>query len=185
MKRPVALVLIVVFGLAGMPVFADEAPPLAAETLVRVEAPSLEKKPIQGRIVSMDEDMLILKPDVAAWERNAPQTLRKIPRAAVRSIAVRGKSRGGLLGGALGTIAGGALTVAVVAATCKPQPDDLRCFAYAMMGVLPGAAIGAATGVALTRKTDWTPVASDHKRVSLVLAPTPGRGFKAGVSIGF
>jgi hypothetical protein len=172
-------------GLAGTPVHSEEPLLLEKEAMVRVHAPSLDAKAIRGRVVSIDDETLILRSDSGAWERDHPQSLRRIPISAVNRIEVRGKTHGGFNAGLAGAIIGGGLGFAIGNGACTDKGFVNPCPSQGLIASLPGAAIGVIVGVALTRKTDWASVPLEGKRVSVVLAPTAGRGWKAGMSIAF
>jgi hypothetical protein len=64
--KSLASVLFVAAAVATAPVPAfSETPALAPNTYVRVQAPSLDSKPIGGLVVSMDGDMLVLRAETA------------------------------------------------------------------------------------------------------------------------
>jgi hypothetical protein len=188
MKRVVpVLCLSAAVAFTGAPARAENQT-IAPNTFVRVQAPSLDQRPIRGLVVSMDDEMLTLKSEVNAWDRGVPTPLRKIPMAAVRSLEIRGKSHGSVGARVIGAIAGAILVPIVVGKACATKyssDDGGRCAAYALVAVLPGAGIGMATGNAASSQTEWKAVSLDGKRVGISVGPAPGRGWKAGISVGF
>jgi hypothetical protein len=182
--KSLASVLFVAAAVATAPVPAfSETPTIAPDTFVRVQA-SVDAKPIRGKVISMDDQTLTLRSDPAPG-MGGPRRAIQIPIADVRSIEVRQTKGGGALAGVLGGAAGAVLSWVIVSAGCQSGNDDMHCFGNAVFATVPGIAVGALLGTAATRQTTWTQVPLDGRRVSIGVAPAPGRGWKAAVSVGF
>ena len=176
MGRTDALLLALTF-LAGPTALAHakEAQSVPAGTLVRVTAPSVSKGRLTGTLLSANDQEVVL-----ALPGSEPRT---IPRSAMTRLEwSRGYHRnaipGALVGGGLGGVFLGALSYAM----CD---DPATCSVYlpavgvgVALGALPGAGIGA-----LIRTRDWKDV--EPARVQLSLAPLPGRGVAAKLSVRF
>jgi len=192
-KHTAPLLATLLIGVSGLALGDDgtaAALLLPKKAYIRVTAPDVDKRPIAGRLVSVDADTLIVQQEHAAWNADQPGT-RKIPRSAIRSVEVRQGSRGslgaGLAGGALGTLLGAALAGGVVAAACHTRGFSTdNCIAVGSYTIVPSAILGAVAGVAVTRKPVWTPAPlGSGPAVGLTIAPTPGRGLRAAISMGF
>ena len=139
---------------------------------VRITAPSAGK-PSKGRLVSFDDQALIVVFDGGA----APS---RIPREAVERIQVAKRSRalGVLRGAGIGAaagFAGGALGARIF--SDEPEGAGVAAFIYGSLGTVVGAAVGAALPVQRWQDTDA------HK-LRLGLAPRPD-GLGASLSVSF
>jgi hypothetical protein len=157
---------------------ADETPPLAAGTRVRVQM-SNERQRLVGRVFALDNDSLTLQVE----KEEAPRVL---PRAQVSALAVsagrRSRGRLALLGAGVGVVVG---AVIGFAGGDDPNVDEggLTAGENAVEGAGIFGAIGALIGLAVPPGERWKEVPLDRVRVSLL--PIRGRGIGVSVVVPF
>lgn len=159
--------------LAG-PAHAEETQSVPAGTLVRVKAPSVSKGRIEGTLVSVSEQQIVL-----ALPDSEPRT---IPRSAVTRFEwSRGYHRHPIPGAIVGGLLGGAFLGYASLGLCDAAECSVSLAAVGVgfaLGALPGAGVGA-----LIKTREWTEV--HPSRVKFRVAPVRGRGVAAQLTLRF
>jgi hypothetical protein len=177
MKRPaIAALALLLLSHAQRAALADELPPLAVGTRLRVTTDHR----LVGRLVAQDERSLTLQ----IQENKAPVV---VPRTAIsrveESLRPGRKGRGALIGAALGA---GAAAVLGVAAGDDCSGDELLCYSHGEVALVSAALLvplGTLIGALASPGERWRPVSSGH-RVGVSLAPVRG-GIRASISVAF
>ena len=139
---------------------AQDAPPLTADTRLRVRAEQSIVRVETGTYHALTDTTLVLSRETA---------LVTIPRASITRVEIsRGRKpsvAGGIVGLLLGAAAGGALA-------CAANRDDYGVFcggqddSKLVLGAALGGAAGAVLGALLFRRERWRPVDVDQLRVT-------------------
>jgi hypothetical protein len=159
----------------------DGLAPLVVGSRVRLQAPSVVAGRVEGLVLAIDDDALVVGSDHAAAVR--------VPRDAVARLEVSTGRRGHALQGMAigGAIGGAAFGVIDQQEYCAEYYDPLeKCPSRAEMvgiGVFGGAAWGLLIGH-LTKGDRWSKVPAERLRIGL--APTRTRGsWGAKLSLGW
>ena len=178
MKRPaIAALALLLLSHAQRAALADELPPLAVGTRLRVTTDHR----LVGRLVAQDERSLTLQ----VGEGKPPVV---VPRTAVtrveESLRPGRKGHGALIGAAVGV---GAAAILGVAAGDDCSRDELLCYSHGEVALVSAALLvplGAVIGALASPGERWGPVSSGQ-RIGVRLMPTRRGGIRASVSINF
>lgn len=178
MSRTFALVLGISFGVPAASAVAQVEPG------TRVRVTENGQKRVVGRLVSIDETTLSVRPDGNAEPVAVSRsTLTRID----VSQRLGRKRRGATIGLLVGALAG---AVALASATEDCSRNDFVCLfpreqqtTNTVLGAVVFGALGAGLGALVAPGEKWESIPS--QRVRLSLAPTPGRGVAAQVTIRF
>lgn len=156
-----------------------QAAPIALGTRVRILAPTVVGKRIEGMVVEIDEKSLLVGMDDRAPLR--------VPRQAITQLEVSmGKHRRVLKGAIIGAGIGAAMMVlgaSTLGQLDGSSSDSTGEVAYGLAVGLGGGAIwGAAIG-AMVKRDRWSRIPPERVRVNL--APTRGRGVQLSLSLAF
>jgi hypothetical protein len=157
--------------------FAQQEPQVAPGDRVRVTAPTIDRDPLVGTLVSMGPDTCVLEVE----GRAEPLAL---PLAPVTRLEVsRGQKSHTLWGAGIGLVAGGAAGAAIGSASSRgDEYSGLVTLAYAAGGAWLGLLFGTAIG-AVIRTERWELV--DLQPVRVGLTPHGRRGLAVSVSVAF
>lgn len=194
-RTTLAAALFVLFGLPAAPVNAQAA----SETLVgqrlrlttNGEGSTGKVERIVGTLVSTDETGLTL---AAASSGSGNRTLKVSHAAVTRAEMSTRKSRKrswALIGAATGAVIGGVLGYS---APVDCSPNDFVCLLvypkenqnraqYTVAGALIFGAAGAGLGALIAPGEKWQDAGTQRLRLSL--APTPHRGARVAITLGF
>jgi len=148
-----------------------------------------ERHLLTGKVLEIDQETLVLA-------RGREGGVLRVPVASLDRLEVaRGRRGHAGLGAAIGFVPGALFMGTVVGVlACDDQGGHCSSVVPALVGGLLGGAATGAVGalVGLAVRTDrWQPVplagpaAGRKPTVGIDLAPTSGRGFRVGVSVGF
>jgi hypothetical protein len=187
MRRALVTVLAVavLFGGVGPSFADDDEPMLPTHSRVRVRA--LDGRTLVGTVLASDAEHVTLQFDRVSIQDD-PQVLTihssDIQRIDLSVGSHRNAGKGFLIGTGIGLVGG--LTLGAIAAHgCSgDDPCGLALIVVPMFTAPIGAVVGTLVGV--VSKTDvWKPMALADHRVSLNIAPTPGHGWRGGLSVSF
>jgi hypothetical protein len=153
---------------------AGEDSSLAAGTLLRVTAPRVAKRRIEGTLVSASESQIVL-----AVPGAGPRTIARFD--VKRLEWSRGYHRHPIPGAIVGGLIGGVFFGYASLGLCESDSCSVSLAAVgvgAALGALPGAGIGA-----LIRTRDWKE--AEPARFQVSLAPVRGKGVAARLSVSF
>jgi hypothetical protein len=152
-------------GVAGGSAGAQDAVSPLPGALLRVTAPSLSPKPIEGTLVQTTQSELLL--DLANSER------RSVPRAAVARLEWSRGRRGNVAKGVLwGALIGGTVVAVAAGDECDGGSYEPDCVAGFFLGGASLGALGGAGVGALIKTEDWGEVPIANVRVTM--APVSG-----------
>lgn len=166
-----------------MPVEArsQELPEAAIVTVgskVRILAPTLVRGRLEGMVLEVDDDSLLVGSDDRSPIRFSRQAITRLE---VRTGRHRRALKGAIIGAGIGVATLG-LAAAMYHGDGGGSSDAKSTAALFGQFALGGAAWGAGIG-ALIKTDRWSPVPLD--RVHVGLGPTRGRGAALSVSVGF
>jgi len=178
------IVLLLLLALAEPAAAAAAEPAVETRPRVRVTAPSVARSRIIATLVAEDEASLSIA---------IGKTIVTVPRSEVTRLEVsRRRGRRGthaLIGGALGALAGG-----VIGYATADKCDDTVNFLYGgclitpantgAMGAGAGALLGVLVGVSVGSGEKWETI-EPRRRVSVAVAPAPGKGVGATLRVAF
>ena len=165
---------------------------------VRVYAPSIQKKPVVGKLIKMMQDTLVIQATRTSQQVRAisPRRIRapegiqqedttfyQVPITAISHIEVSmGQYRKTGKGLIIGLGVGAVMTILINI----PDPEtDLQALgrAYATLIVLPSIAVISTLIGAITKSDKWVEVSPEH--LNLSLAPTSNKGLRAALTFNF
>lgn len=175
MSHRFSMVTVVALVLSGAPAAAQaEGLGLAVGDQIRLVAPSVSPKLIEGILVAMGQETLTVAP---RGNGGAVQ----VGRSAIESLEVaRGKKSRAAAGAVIGAVAG-----VLLGALASNPPSSAEGFSISPGAVILCGAVGAATGglIGSLRKTDrWVPVSGDGLKLSLAPAVHGGAAIAVRVS---
>jgi hypothetical protein len=153
---------------------AQTVSPITVGSRVRVLAPSAVKGQVEGTVMQIDENSLLLSTD-----DHLPLT---VPRGAIARLDVStGRHRkwlkGMCIGAVIGAVSWGASYTDCTSSSCDTSRGDVMAIG-AVGGSIWGAGIGA-----LFSGDRWSPVPLERVRVSL--GPTRRQGMALSLSVGW
>ena len=162
---------------------SQELPEASAVTVgskVRILAPTMLKGELEGMVLEMDDNSLLVGSDEGSPMRLSREAITRLE---VRTGRHRRTLKGMIIGAGIGVVAVASLGLASALYHGDGDGSDAKSWA-ALFGrtALGGAAWGAGIGT-LIKSDRWSPVPLDRVRVGL--GPTRGRGVALSVSVGF
>jgi len=150
-----ALILIV---LLSSPLFAQNTPPIATDSRIRISVPTLMPNPLTGTIAGIGPDTLIL----------APRTRIPIHAISQLDISLGQKTVGQSAKSSAwkSALAVGGFVAAAAAETCRQNRSDCKgghIFLAVAGGAVTGGVIGGIYG-ALRRPERWRTISTEHLR---------------------
>jgi hypothetical protein len=193
MKRAFAILAIPALGVSGVRASCDEPGVVAPDAIVRVKAPTQDKRVIVGKVVSVDDKTLALRIDTLSQDHH--YTITKVPVAGIQRVDVwHPTSRsmmgpGALLGGGIGLALDLSL-LGIVVAKGRSCGDDCGLSAEVLAvppvtGVLVGGLIGAMLKAHRWEPAFLPPPIQGRPQVTLAIAPTSHRGLRGGLTVRF
>jgi hypothetical protein len=184
--KPWVVLAVLAAGVPG-PAQADE---VERGTRVRVHAMH-SSRPMQGKVVRMTDDTLVIMMNEHGELRHARIQRIDIDRLEIwrgtqRSVSLGsglkvGAGIGGLVGLGLGLVFRG---LANLDNQSGSTFGNGLPFEYAAYGAGAGGLLGLGVAAAATEDV-WREVPRPERRVTLGLAPAPGRGWQAGIAVRF
>jgi len=175
--RTFPLLLAVILG--GLPTCAlADSSTLKRGDRVRVASPRFEVNPVEGTVVELNPRHLTLKP--TSTEERLTVSLHEI---SALEIAYRGPARVGR-GALIGAVVGAVVGASVGRCDQEGEPFDAICpVVGAVLFAIPGAGLGALTGLFIRGEERWERVQPDRIRVGLTRQADGTYG--AGIAIKF
>ena len=162
----------------------DEAGPISVGSRVRFQAPTVIKGSVQGTVMEVDDESLLVNTDEHRPFRVSRTAITQLEVAVGRQ---RNARKGLIIGAAVGAVLLGFLAATPKDSDCPPDDPALQACLdnrnSIMARVFPAATLEGAGIGALIKSDRWSSV--PRERVQFGLAPTRGKGLGLALSMSF